>query len=285
MIFTSVSGHLLSSDFSGTYRGWSSCDPVELFSAPLAKFVPETYDDIRKTLEREVRSCQKLVIWTDCDREGENIGFEIIQVCKEVKPNIDIYRAKFSEMTAGAIQRAIRSLERPNENVSDAVDARIELDLRIGQNFFLKKISDYLIFSMKKVILYFFSFYYMNLSLIFCKGAAFTRFQTRRLQKAFAQLGENLISYGSCQFPTLGFVVERYKDRENFVSEPFWKLAVTHQEDNQTVEFNWDRIRLFDYRVSLAYFNMCKANPQAKVTEVVTKPKSKWRPLPLDTIV
>jgi DNA topoisomerase-3 len=132
MIFTSVSGHLLSSDFTGPFRGWNSCNPVELFSAPLAKFVPENYDDIRKTLEREVRSCQKLVIWTDCDREGENIGFEIIEVCKDVKPSLDVYRARFSEMTAGAIQRAIRSLERPNENVSNAVDARIELDLRIG---------------------------------------------------------------------------------------------------------------------------------------------------------
>lgn len=36
----------------------------------------------QRTLEQEIRGCQSLIIWTDCDREGENIGFEIIQVCK-----------------------------------------------------------------------------------------------------------------------------------------------------------------------------------------------------------
>lgn len=37
---------------------------------------------VQRTLEKEARQCQALVIWTDCDREGENIGFEINDVCK-----------------------------------------------------------------------------------------------------------------------------------------------------------------------------------------------------------
>lgn len=57
------------------------------------------------------------------------------------------------------------------------------------------------------------------------KGAAFTRFQTLRLQKVFpSKLANSLVSYGSCQFPTLGFVVERYRAVESFVAEPFWKI-------------------------------------------------------------
>ncbi len=32
--------------------------------------------DVEKTLKQEARGCKTLIIWTDCDREGENIGFE-----------------------------------------------------------------------------------------------------------------------------------------------------------------------------------------------------------------
>lgn len=93
MVMTSVSGHLLNYNFTGTYRKWLGCSPLSLFDAPVAKLCSEdTYVQIKKTLEREVRSCNALIIWTDCDREGENIGFEIIDVCKAVKPNIRIYR-------------------------------------------------------------------------------------------------------------------------------------------------------------------------------------------------
>ena len=41
-------------------------------------------------LEREIRKCSQLIIWTDGDREGENIGFEIIDVCKRGFRNIFI---------------------------------------------------------------------------------------------------------------------------------------------------------------------------------------------------
>lgn len=79
-----------------------------------------------------MRSCDALIIWTDCDREGENIGFEIIDVCREIKPRIQVYRAKFSEITSPSVFRALNNLEEPDKNKSDAVNVRSELDLRIG---------------------------------------------------------------------------------------------------------------------------------------------------------
>ena len=149
--------------------------------------VPSCFNlPFQKTLEREAKSSKWLIIWTDCDREGENIGYEIIEVCQAVNRNLRIFRAQFSEITKHSVEAAINSLVQPNPLVSAAVEVRKELDLRIG--------------------------------------AAFTRFQTIRLQKKFQSISEQLISYGTCQFPTVGFVVERYKAIERFVPESFWKI-------------------------------------------------------------
>jgi len=54
--------------------------------------------DIKRTLQQEVRNCQWLILWLDCDREGENIAFEVIEVCTEVNRNLNILRARFSAL-------------------------------------------------------------------------------------------------------------------------------------------------------------------------------------------
>ncbi|CAF3998599.1 unnamed protein product [Rotaria sp. Silwood1] len=190
MLFTSVSGHMMNYDFTAAHNSWSNSDPVVLFDAPIQKKITDRATDIEKTLKREVVKCQALIIWTDCDCEGENIGFEIINVCRSVKSNLKIYRARFSEITYDSAVRALSNLTQADERVSAAVDVRQEIDLHIG--------------------------------------AAFTRFQTLRLQRLFRFDSKQVISYGSCQFPTLGFIVERYLQRENFIREPFWKIIVEH---------------------------------------------------------
>ncbi|KAM6904896.1 DNA topoisomerase 3-alpha [Xenentodon cancila] len=244
---TSVSGHLLGLEFKAPFQKWHSCNPVLLFNAEVEKYCPDNMIQIKRTLEKEVRQCQALIIWTDCDREGENIGFEIIDVCKAVKPNLQVFRAKFSEITPGSIRRACETLTEPDANISDAVDVRQELDLRIG--------------------------------------ASFTRFQTLRLQKIFPEsLANQLISYGSCQFPTLGFVVERFKAIQAFIPETFYKIKVLHEVEEETVEFSWKRNRLFNHTCCLVLYQICMEDPIATVTSVTSKPKSKWRPLPLDTV-
>lgn len=40
MVMTSVSGHLLNYEFNGKWKNWLSCNPLELFDAPIQKTCP-----------------------------------------------------------------------------------------------------------------------------------------------------------------------------------------------------------------------------------------------------
>ncbi|KAM7513869.1 hypothetical protein LguiA_003452 [Lonicera macranthoides] len=230
MSFTSVTGHLMELEFEDRYRKWHSCDPVDLYNAPVRKHVPQDKLDIKRTLEEEARKCQWLVLWLDCDREGENIAFEVVEVCTHVNLNLNVWRARFSALIERDIHDSVRNLVRPNQLFSDAVDVRQEIDLRIG--------------------------------------ASFTRFQTMLLKDAFvidfATDDRNLVlSYGPCQFPTLGFIVERYWEIQSHEPEEFWTINCTHNSDEGTATFNWMRGHLFDYTCAVVIYEMCVQEPTA----------------------
>ena len=106
---TSVIGHVLSIDFPAKYQNWDTTDPSTLFDAPttknesnpkvmpescshLCKSVPKTawppawflttqlhfqQAHVCRHLQSEAKGCDYLVLWLDCDREGENICFEV----------------------------------------------------------------------------------------------------------------------------------------------------------------------------------------------------------------
>lgn len=133
-----------------------------------------------------------------------------------------------------------------DERQVNAVAARIELDLRIG--------------------------------------AAFTRLQTLELQNLSQRMKDQIVSYGSCQFPTLGFVVDRYLRVRNFKPENFWLIKLVHVREGITVNFHWRRVHLFDRAAVTIIFEACLDAKLAKVTKMQKKPTSKWRPLPLTTV-
>lgn len=159
---------------------------------------------------------------------------------------IEVKRARFSNTERNHVIQAARAPIDLDERQANAVAARIELDLRIG--------------------------------------AAFTRFQTLSLQQLSPKLENQILSYGSCQFPTLGFVVDRYYRVRNFKPETFWLIKIIHKRDNIKVNFNWKRVHLFDRAAVTILFEQCLDFQHAKVTKVQTKAKSKWRPLPLTTV-
>jgi len=95
-----VVGHLTEHDFYDTHRKWTSCEPFELFDAPVETQVAKDKKSIENNLLTQARRADMLMIWTDCDREGEHIGMEIVRVCRRAKAGIQVKRARFSAIIA-----------------------------------------------------------------------------------------------------------------------------------------------------------------------------------------
>ena len=122
-------------------------------------------------LAAEARRSDAVVLWLDCDREGEAICFEVLAACAKGKQAFNNYngplvrRAKFSSLVPRDLEAAVRALVAPDFLAAQAVLCRTELDLRVG--------------------------------------AAFSRLQTMNMQTRVpalvAQGGKGVISYGPCQ--------------------------------------------------------------------------------------
>jgi DNA topoisomerase-3 len=243
MTVTAVRGHLMEIDFNQEFQKWQSVDPSVLFTCPIKTSI--AHPDLATSLRQLSREADWLVLWLDCDREGEAIAFEVLDVCLKANPRLRVFRARFSALTRADLTNAVNSLGQPNRFLAEAVLARSELDLRVG--------------------------------------AAFTRFLTMRYQQRLTvgQQQRKLVSFGGCQTVTLGFVVARWLSRTRFTPEPFWSIKLVVRDG---LELTWDRHRLFDQLVveSIKAINMNER--YALVTESYQQPKSKWRPLPLNTI-
>lgn len=70
------SGHLMELEFAQQYSNWNSVGLNELFDAQVIKTVKPDMKPIADNLKRIGRDAQVLVIWTDNDLEGENIGIQ-----------------------------------------------------------------------------------------------------------------------------------------------------------------------------------------------------------------
>ncbi|KAI4148981.1 MAG: hypothetical protein L6R39_002631 [Caloplaca ligustica] len=244
---TSVLGHLTGTDFPSQYKKWQISTCQQLFDAEIVTSVDKDKEPIARNITQQARYSKALFIWTDCDREGEHIGSEVRKAAWEGKPGLEVKRAVFSNTERGHVLQAAQRPVPLDERQINAVTGRIELDLRLG--------------------------------------VIFTRFQTLTLQALGGNLAnQRVISYGSCQFPTLGFVVDRYFRVKNFVPEKFWGIKVMHRREDIDVTFSWQRHHLFDRMSVVLLFERCLAARLAKVTKLQKRPTSKWRPLPLTTV-
>jgi DNA topoisomerase-3 len=107
---TSVTGHIYCRDFPKNYSDWYKVDPYSLFDAPTLKRESNPEASLVQHLQTEAQGCDYLVLWLDCDKEGENICFEVLEITKDYLNNgvslspisgqaQNVFRAKFSSIT------------------------------------------------------------------------------------------------------------------------------------------------------------------------------------------
>lgn len=158
------------------------------------------------------------------------------------------YRAKFSSLVKQDIWQAFSDLkDGPNLNESLAVEARQQIDLKIG--------------------------------------VAFSRFQTGYFRRKYNNLNTKLVTYGPCQTPTLAFCVERNDEINSFLSNPFYRVVPTiYLSDQQSCVINWTDDRTYDPEAAYAIKAEVEQVGQVRVVESTNKEGTKGRPEALHTV-
>ncbi|CAD8146824.1 unnamed protein product [Paramecium pentaurelia] len=240
---TATNGHLFSRDFPKEYENWNSCDPIELFQAKTIKKAAN------KAAIGLLKKCSSgidyLILWLDNDREGENICFEVDEICNS-QGRAKKLRAKFSSITQTDLKYAYNQLNSgPNILESESVDARQIIDLKVG--------------------------------------VAFSRFQTLHFQKKYSM--DQMVTFGPCQTPTLGFCVERHEEIANFVPKAFYtiKLSIVNNVGFKQ-EVEWLGQQIWKEQEAKLVVQQLLNYKQGDVISQQIEQKSKPRPEGINTV-
>ncbi|CAE7367179.1 unnamed protein product [Symbiodinium natans] len=247
---TSVIGHLFQLEFDGRLPQ----QLAQIYEAPVVKTFTDSARKARVAdhLQELAQGSSQLCLWLDADREGENIGFEVIAVCKEWFPdNSNVHRAIFSALTREEVAASFKALGRPDMAVAQGVDARQELDLRVGISF----------------------------------STLLTR-QLKDTRLGSVQRGvTRSITYGPCQTPALGFCVQRQRDIDSFQPQKLWtsQVELRHRQGG-SLKLVWKEGRTDNEKQAAAMKQTFLRNRVARVKSSSSSSEVLHRPTGLNTV-
>jgi len=221
---------------------WNSISPSRLFSVREFRNVISDERSYRE-LEKAFKEDGVLVVATDNDPEGELIGYEILSIYRASKGDQAPYkRMRFNSTNPDELWRAWNNLE-------DSLNTKWVMKAMLRQHFDL------------------------------VTGAAFTRLLTKETRKC---QNVRLISWGSCQSPTLGFIVKREKEIMSFKPQPFWYVwAKLKTKEGEELEARSESMK--DAEMAGAVWKSVEGQKMARVLSYDEKEVTVRRPLPLDT--
>jgi DNA topoisomerase-1 len=91
--------------------------------------IPSEKKKLIKELKDKLKNADELLLATDEDREGESIGWHLVEV---LKPNIPIRRMVFHEITREAIEEAVKNPREIDQQLVRAQETRRILDRLVG---------------------------------------------------------------------------------------------------------------------------------------------------------
>ena len=109
-------------------------------------------------------------------------------------------------------------------------------------------------------------------------GATLTRF----LSIAAGQRGQDFLSVGRVQSPTLALIVDREKEIKAFVPTPYWEVHATVHKD-ATFGVQHDEGRFLDERKAKQVHEKVKAAKTGRVTKMEKRKQTLAAPTPFDT--
>jgi DNA topoisomerase IA len=240
VVVTSVRGHLMNADLPPGYE-WGSVDPSEIIK--LRRVVDKVSDTKSyNALRKLFAEGGVLVVATDNDSEGELIGYEVLQVFRDLNGSGECYRMRFNSLNRRELLQSWANLEKG-------------LNWRWVEKARFRQIFDLI------------------------TGASFTRLLTLAA-RSYAPV--RLISWGSCQTPTLNFVVEREREINSFKPQKYWFIeAVLKTEGGE--EFKAYTEKYVDKDAADKLFENVKRCSTAFVEDFRTTEKTLPRPLPMRT--
>ncbi|KAH0571466.1 DNA topoisomerase [Spironucleus salmonicida] len=244
-ISTSVAGHLYQIIFNTKLQSWQTPEEELLEQKGVEYETTKGAGGIIRQLQALSKNAKYIILALDNDREGENICFEVLKSIG--KFNGDIFRLRFSALTKEEITRQLGKVDKPNQYLSDAVEVRQELDLKVG--------------------------------------VAFTRFQTQFLSGKYSNLQTNCISYGPCQTPTLAFCVERHLEILNFKPKRYYNVDVQIKDSKGNIE-KIDFIsenKIFEQDMGLHIIKQLNGG-KVKVISIKQSKSKSVKPIALNTV-
>ncbi|GAB4281266.1 MAG: DNA topoisomerase I [Coriobacteriia bacterium] len=247
-----LKGHIMEVDFPEDFKvdgktvetkRWNKESLRALVDAPIEKVDKEK--QIIRALKNLAKKADSVVIATDYDREGELIGMDARSVIWEVAPDMEVSRARFSALTKEEVEKAFSALGSVSEELAEAGEARQDIDL--------------------------------------VWGAVLTRYLTLAANKAANRKWGKVLSAGRVQTPTLKLIVDREREREEFVPEDYWVVKAAFSAADEEFQAGHRTARFKEEQAARAVLAAVEGNDSGTVVAVKRTKRSVRPPAPFNT--